>query len=576
MAKPKMQTLTFRLLRKGRAPVKAISTTFAEDGEKPLTTAPWAPIDGAEVFYGQIYSKPPAWSEFISSGLEGDLDGMMTGGAGAIIFVPVKGRHVAVCFGQVHMALNDDAFERRFGLKVTLNSVPGSSIRSLDLATPDAVTFQKRVQASRDSNVSAFGVNQLRDIARVAGGTPKDPKFAKFVAGKDSLSITCEIGAGGIQAKCGEILKVYAKKDYQSDFQWVDNLKPVVEKDRIKQLDAQLFADLSELRKGNHADLHMSPPEVVSYIEGSELHYNGFGSRGETFHSLSVADYVDELQRCKFAGTIEEIKEKHRIAAKPSDGDKFTEKWRVYDCFVHEAQLGTDADTQHFVLFAGSWFEVEASFKDGVETFFNGIDKVTIVGPTKMNNEQELIEHLVKTRSADLLKLDRKKINPKGVSNANLEPADFFSDKRHFIHLKDGHSSGPISHLWSQGVVSADSFVGDGTFRKKLRSVVKSEKAGFETLLPKASERVVREDYTIVYGIMRQPYANGTTGLPFFSKVSLQSAVQRLRVLGFSVAIELIEKPKSSAKKKKAAAKAKTEEAAEQDDNEADQVLEDV
>ncbi|KKN74401.1 hypothetical protein LCGC14_0391090 [marine sediment metagenome] len=576
MAKPKMQTLTFRLLRKGRAPVKAISPTFAEDGEKPLTSAPWAPIDGAEVFYGQIYSKPPVWSEFISSGLEGDLEGMLTGGAGAIIFVPVQGRHVAVCFGQVHMALNDDAFERQFGLKVTLNSVPGSSIRSLDLATPDAVTFQKRVQASRDSNVSAFGVDQLRDIARVAGGTPKDPKFAKFVAGKDSLSITCEIGAGGIHAKCAEVLQAYAKTDYQTDFQWVDNLKPVVEKDRIKQLDDQLFADLSELRKGNHADLHMSPPEVVNYIEGSELHYNGFGSRGETFHSLSIADYVDELQRCKFAGTIEEIKEKHRIAAKPSDGDKFTEKWKVYDCFVHEAQLGIGADTQHFVLFAGSWFEVEASFKDSVETFFNGIDKVTIVGSTKMNNEQELIDHLVKTRSADLLKLDRKKINPKGVSNANLEPADFFSDKRHFIHLKDGHSSGPISHLWSQGVVSADSFVGDGTFRKKLRSVVKSEKSGFETLLPKASERVVREDYTIVYGIMRQPYANGNTGLPFFSKVSLQSAVQRLRVLGFSVAIELIEKPKSSAKKKKGTAKAKPADRAEHDDSDVGQVLEDV
>lgn len=184
MAK-KMQTLTFRLLRKGRAPAKAISPTFAEDGEKPLTSEPWPPIEGGEVYFGQIYRKPPVWADFISTGLERALDGMMTGGAGAVIFVPVKGRYVAVCFGQIHMALNDDAFERQFGLKVTLNSVPGSSIRSLDLATPDAVTFQKRVQASRDSDVNTFGVDQLRDIARVAGGTPKDPNFARFVAGKD-------------------------------------------------------------------------------------------------------------------------------------------------------------------------------------------------------------------------------------------------------------------------------------------------------------------------------------------------------------------------------------------------------
>ena len=46
---------------------------------------------------------------------------------------------------------------------------------------------------------------------------------------------------------------------------------------------------------------------------------------------------------------------------------------------------------------------------------------------------------------------------------------------------------------------------------------------------------------------MRQPYADGTLGLPFFSKVSLQVSVERLRKLGFDVAIELIEKPASSA-----------------------------
>lgn len=580
MAKKKMQSLTFRLLRKGRTPEQAISPTFAEDGEKPLNSQLWTAAEGAQVFYGQIYSKPPLWSDFIATGLEGDVDGMMTGGAGAVIFVPVQGRHVGVCFGQIHMALNDDAFERQFGLKVTLNSVPGSNIRSLDLATPDAVTFQKRVQASRDSNVDAFGVDQLRDIARVAGGTPKDHDFARFVAGKDSLSITCEIGAGGILEKCEDVLSVYAKKDYKSDFQWVDNLKPVVEKDRIKDLDAQLFYDLSELRKGNAADLHMSPPEVVDYTEGSELHYNGFGSHGLTFHSLSIVNYVEELNRCKFSGTIEEIKEKHRISAKPSDSEKFTEKWKVYDCFVHEAQMGTGVDTEHFVLFAGSWFQVEASFKDSIEKFFDGVDKLAIIGKTTAQNEQELIEDLIKNRTADLLLLDRTKINPKGVKNANLEPADFFSDKRHFIHLKDGNSSGPISHLWSQGVVSADAFVGDGAFRKKLRAIVKSEKKGFEKLLPKASDRVVREDYTVVYGIMRQPYADGTTGLPFFSKVSLRSAVERLRLHDFNVAIELIEKPKSSAGKKKGTGANPENGAAgttlADAENEANQVLDDV
>jgi hypothetical protein len=46
---------------------------------------------------------------------------------------------------------------------------------------------------------------------------------------------------------------------------------------------------------------------------------------------------------------------------------------------------------------------------------------------------------------------------------------------------------------------------------------------------------------------MRPPYANGTIGLPFFSKVSFQAAVDRLAQFGIPVAIELIEKPASDA-----------------------------
>ncbi len=49
--------------------------------------------------------------------------------------------------------------------------------------------------------------------------------------------------------------------------------------------------------------------------------------------------------------------------------------------------------------------------------------------------------------------------------------------------------------------------------------------------------------FEVVYGTMKKLYKNGSVGLPFFSKVSLQAAVDRIRQLSFHVAIELIEKP---------------------------------
>jgi len=121
----------------------------------------------------------------------------------------------------------------------------------------------------------------------------------------------------------------------------------------------------------------------------------------------------------------------------------------------------------------------------------------------------------------------------------------FLSDKKQFIHLKDGHSSGPISHLWSQGVVSAEAFVTHAGFRKRLRAKVKSLGGCFETCLPKSTEKVERDTYGVVYGIMRKPYADGSLGLPFFSKVSLQAAAERIAQFGIPLSVKLIKKPAS-------------------------------
>lgn len=545
--KKKTRTLNVRLLRKGRKPEDAFTETFTPGEERGLEERPWGAADGGRLFIGQIYSNPPGWRSLLQE-VSPDLpEGIFTGGAGAVVFLPVGDRFAAVCFGHVHIALDDHAFERQFGLRVTLNSVPRDQLRTIDLATPDAVTFQKRVQASRDSDVQAFGVDMLRDLARVAGGTPRNPDFARFVAGKDSLSITCQVEPDKIHEKCAEIVAEYKQTTYRKEFAWVDNMRRIEEKDTVEQLDKKVEKAIKELRAGKVSDLHMTPPEIVNYTEGSTLHYNGFGSHGTNFQSLSIDDYVAELGRCGFKGDIAEIKEKHRVKAKEDDEGDFSEKWRVYDCFVYETTLGSGASEEHYVLFAGDWYKVEKSFKKRIEDAFDAIEKVAIIGKTTCRNEQELIADIEKSR-ADLVMLDREKINPADVQRASLEPCDFFSDQKDFIHLKDGHSSGPISHLWSQGVVSADAFVSDKKFRKDLRAKVKKKKPGFENHLPKSTEKVVREDYRVVYGIMRKPYADGSLGLPFFSKVSLQAAVDRLSLFGIPVAIELIEKPASDTK----------------------------
>nr|WP_157500078.1 DUF6119 family protein [Lysobacter sp. Root983] len=529
------------MLRRGRAIASAFTEKYRDGVANPLAARPWPGVEGGELYFGQIYSSSPKWLDFIRGGVPLIGEDLFTGGAGAAIFIPVDGRVYAACFGHIHMALDDDAFERGFGLRVVLNCVPRSNLRTLDLATPDAVTFQKRVQASRDSDLQEFGVDMLRDLARVAGGTPSDAGFAKFVAGKDSLSLTCSVDARSIVNKCAEVGRTYRRQEYKKEFAWVDNLKVVAERDLQARLDAKLFNEIEAIRRGEESDLHMAPPEIVSYNEGGVLHYNGFGSHGVDYHSLSIEDYVYELNDAGFDGAMDDVKRLHRISARSPEGGGFSEKWRVYDCFVLETTLGAGASAKTYIIFAGDWYCVERSFKRRVEEFFNSIERVDIVGKTSCVNEKELIDDLNSNRR-DLLKLDQVKINPEGTAHAFIEPCDFLSERGDFIHLKDGHSSGPISHLWSQGLVSTDALISDGVYRQKLKQKASGR---FRALLPGRRDAIVRSKYRVVFGIMRKRYVSGGLDLPFFSKVSFQSTAEKIQKLGIKVAIELIEKPAS-------------------------------
>jgi len=130
--------------------------------------------------------------------------------------------------------------------------------------------------------------------------------------------------------------------------------------------------------------------------------------------------------------------------------------------------------------------------------------------------------------------------------------------------LKDGHSSAPISHLWNQGVVSAEAFVRDEKFRKELRAAAqtrqkKFRKSGFDKILPDGRSKPTPSNFTVVFGIMRGRHKKSSTlSIPFFSKISLRPIADHIRLMGYNVEVHLIEKvgnkPAAKQPKKKRAA----------------------
>jgi len=492
----------------------------------------------------------PSWASLLADLTTYEPD-LWTQSSSAVLFVSVEDgggakRSIVLCFGGGHFLIDPAKIERNFGLKVVLNTVSRRNLRSLDSTTLDATTFQRRTQASRDADLAGFGIDVQRDLLRVAAGSPSNNAFAKFVAGRDSLTITCTLQPEQLQAKLAECLLAFQDNAYQRDYEWIDNVQMVTDSQEIEQLDASLYQEIVALRAGGQSDLHMCPPEIVDYIEGQDIAYYGRGfSREKTWHAqLDIIDYVAELNTVNFADSIEVIKADHFVHMHEDEETRSKPKWKVYDCFVYECEV----DHQTYVLYAGTWYRVSEAYKNRIDAYFQSLVRPPLVAQSTARNEQELIAEL--NQRPDLLMMDRTKVNPRGVNNGNLEVCDFFSLQRQLIHLKDGHSSSSISHLWMQAVTSCDALMSDAAFRNGVRRQARRRqgeapvKAGFEQLLPPGSQgRVDTTAYTVVYGILRRRKRRANSlDIPFFSKVSLQAPASLLAKYGYGVEMHLIEK----------------------------------
>lgn len=558
----KSMQLTMRLIRKGIKHEKALVK-----GHK-LTEKKVVGIDNAKFFIGTAFRNPPDWTSFLKDNVEDmpDETELSNQGVAAILMVPIPetDRLMALCFGYAHIWLDLDKCERNFGLKVTLNKVDANQLKGLELAALDAVTFSKKLSASKASHLQDFNVDYNRELALTASGKlDKGDNFATSLAGNDSLKINCKVSFEKLPSKCKEIYDAFNLDDYKNNgFDWVDHIQRVKEHDLVFKLDKKIYQAINQMIKGRNKDLHLFIPEVPEDDLVSSFTLSGLNikSQKNQFNELEVKHYIDLLKHKGLTITItedeiEKVKKGHRLQLKFDSGNK--KSYKLYDCIVFE----TSFNKEMYIIFRGQWYKIEKEFAKIVNDYFMQFTECdSFPKTTASKNEQKLLNAW--KRKANLLLLDKQKINPKGAGRASIEPCDFFSDKKEFIHLKDGHASSTISHLWNQGLVSANGFINDETFRDKLRQCVSSQGGtAFLPLLPDKGDTVVSSEYTVVYGIMRKPYKNGSLGIPFFSKVSFRSVATQLKNMGFQVKVNLIKKtgsPKSSASKKPKTAKKKS------------------
>jgi uncharacterized protein (TIGR04141 family) len=508
------------------------------------------PCTIGQLYYHATSQDTPDWAEFLERGAPGIQPLLRSQHSSAVLLIEsgqVGGRRLfAFCFGQGHHAINQDLIERQFGLRVALNSIKRKDLRVIDSASLDSKVMQRRTQASRDSDLNDFGLDTYRELLRLASGTPSDRSIAKALTGKDALQIRKKMAFADLPKLCVDLLALYNATDYKKDFGFIDQVKPLHRGALTDALDNLLLAELTAMVAGNRSDLHLAVPDILPSGSGTLLTYIGplMPRSKQQFDTLAIDDYIAQLKAGNFAGscTIDDIRGQ-RVKSSSKDPTAPFGELKLYDCIVFEASH----NKVQYVLFDGQWYEVSAAYYQEIEQYYQGLKKAPFLASSHACNEQELIAELRGKAYPHLLCIDKTKVNPAGVNNAHLEMCDFLSLTKQLIHLKDSESSSSLSHLWNQGLVSAEALSRDRTTLTKFRRVTRQreideKRSGFVAVLPTASTRIVPPQWTVLFGVLKRRGVRSGLNLPFFSKVALRTATDRITLMGYEVELHLIEK----------------------------------
>ena len=474
------------------------------------------PTEG-KIYVGRNRSSSPGWLALLEQGSSNTLSTLTNSSTRAVLLIKRNNRIFAFPFGFGRFMTKDGVFVRDFGIKVVLNSVNPSKLRSVDTATFDELTIHSRTQTSRTASVNAFGIDIIRDLLRAVSGEPIDDYYGKVISGRESVQFVCDLIFDDLVQICDSLYEKYTDTSYKDSFEWFDNLQMINDPPLLQNLNNKLVAAINE-RDDNK--FHMAPPEIIDW---SDIAGFSFTEGGTLYDDLLVNDLFNHIQQAPV--TIENLKRRH-VFVKNSDTEVIN-KWKLFDTFIFETQHNGDS----YILTIGSWFKIDRSFADQVRLYIESIpNDDTDLPSCRLREKEGQYNTRVGEESENIITLDRRNVYVEG--NA-IEICDLLTRDGKFIHVKPWNSSSTLSHLFAQGRVSAASMLQEESFQREALDMIKSIDEDYACF---ANGHDVRpNDLHVVFAIIDSDNRSLEDRLPFFSKLNMMHTVKYLRSMNVKV-----------------------------------------
>jgi len=479
---------------------------------------------GTLIYKGGFQSKP-SWVS-IFEGLPGfDAKAVFNQSSKALYVLEVEGRWFCFTFGYARHLIDELAYERNFGLIVTLNLGDPAAIKAIDKTNISHVSLHSREQAGRDIELANFEFDNDIDLLRsvTAKAPPIGGEDQETLSGRDSVTIYTTVTFDAFSDIAKRLYAAFQSANYKKRYPWLGKIKEERDAQTIEELDAVLA---SRIVKKNFEKIWLAVPEVVAWEDITGFAFK-FRSEASTKSGPVLYQDLDIDEWSRVARIDENLNAKQLKSKKVFvywQDKREVSSWSLYRCLNAEI----DVKRKKYILNDGDWYNVESEYVTEVNDFYGSVPNSKIKLPPYGTNTEPSYLKSVATSQGQYALMDREEVMI-GSGRSRVEFCDLYSkSNKEIIHVKRYGGSSVLSHLFAQALVSGDCFLHEAEFRNKLNDLLPH---GFKLANPKAQP--VAREYEVCVAIMSKE--RGPLEIPFFSKVSLKHAVRSLRNLGYKV-----------------------------------------
>ncbi len=439
-----------------------------------------------------------------------------------------KKRIFALTFGFAKTLFKESVLEEQFGLKVVLNSVPINGLRKISKVNIGGNQKQAQEQIPKTGKISEFGFNVNSDLIKNVTALSEPEIFEKaIITGGDIFSLTVDRNVDNIEDFLDFCYQKYQEDTYKNNFDWIDNIKAISNKDMCEKLDKKM---LEHINAKNYDNVWMAVPEVINWENIKGFRYSG--SR-DLYDDINIKKFIENMQEDPIT-SIDKFKNKTIRAISAEDETTDAISWSANKCLIAEIEY----EGNNYCFNNSHWYKIDRDFAEQVKNEYNtmSISSLNLQDYSSEGQENYTEDNYNETLAENLNAALIHKIGeiPYGGGRGNkIEVCDVLTQNREMLHIKKSGGSSMLSHLFNQAVVSAEALI-DNDFRTKYNNKLR-EHDYLTFIVPEFHT----SDFTVVLGIIGKE-ENDRPKIPFFSKVAIRYAYKAIQNMGYSVAIKNI------------------------------------